>query len=643
MNTPTIDSFVNANTIFNQFKSKLTCIKSNEILCYFQQLQQLGIPLSFKDASPHPLIVLMNHSDTPIFYDVLKSYILFYMPIEQVDAVCTDVINGIDLSTLLFNIQRKRKIQVTEHISKYSIASPVTIFDYTIAHLYIWTQNVSIKDLDLFEDYERIDFVFNSIDYMLQYTLSNEILCRISKVVEELVKHLLNMDIINTTSVYLQYKCIQYLKAIYKNGAFGIKVKSNATNILSSFLYLNSYFLKSPIELSNASILAFYKSFLECKSSLLLDSDIIDELWLILNDSYAVSLDSDSLDSAFDFVKSTELESKYKCNIVDAMGLNRFDGKQLTNLVTATDALLFRIILQNANLYDSKSHYSKVSKLFYASEQICQDPLLFMLLEHHGFLTEAHLFKSNIIETAGIEWITTQSTPYFMGLCDVFDPSINFTSNYDNKPEIRELLCAIIRLNRAFYANVPIELIVNHGVVPFLVVLLSSLDQTIQSQARYHLEYIVNEISRSKITDKKNIVIAINKVRNYFEHPYPNEEGLELQSVPYSFAYFVAIAMTMPNTHFMYTSVMYHLYKSPIYQNEPPLFQSLFHEPNTVRRKHRLYIIELLVKGMKSYLDKKIYYKWHVMDVLNSFKETFVCTKEEEMLIKELQLGINKY
>eukprot|EP00835_Amoeboradix_gromovi_P006281 NODE_712_length_4879_cov_0.214435.p1 type:complete len:649 gc:universal NODE_712_length_4879_cov_0.214435:2165-219(-) len=648
MNLPTIDIYRSANTLFQDYiksGSKANSIKANEVIVYFSKLQELGIPLQFKSTAPHPLIVLFNRSDTPLFINVLKQYILFYMPILQADAICTDVLEGNDLSDLLFDIQRKRKAQVNEAISKYSVPIEIPNYDQSLAYLFIWSENISIKKLNIFKDYDRIEFLLNSIDYMLQHTLSDDIMTRIAKVVVELTKMLASMNIMNTTTVYLQYKCIQYLKTIYSTGyKFKFNLKCSITNILSMFLFLHSYFTKSSVQLSNSNILEYYKKFLTSRSALLLPSCMLDEVQFIINDAFVVSMNSASLDIAFEFVKSNGfIGTEYMYDIIDALGLNRFEGKKLTNLVDGSDARLFRIVLKNANLYDSKSHYFKVAKLFYAAEKECQDPLLLSLLEHHSFLTESHLFKSNIIETAGIEWITIKSTPYFLGLCDVFEPSIGFTVNYDDKPKIQELLCTIMRLNRAFYLNIPLEIIVRHGVISFLIVLLSSVDPTIQCQARFHLEYIVNEISRSDIQDKKKLVVAINKVRNCFDYAYPNPEGLPLQSVPYSFAYFVAIGLVISPTHFMYSAFMHHLYSSPLYSGEPPLFQSLFHEPSTVRRKHRIYIIELLVKGMKSYLDKKVYYKWHVLDVLKSFKETFVCTPEEGNLIIALEIKMSKF
>eukprot|EP00834_Sanchytrium_tribonematis_P001581 NODE_40_length_35084_cov_0.543519.p5 type:complete len:645 gc:universal NODE_40_length_35084_cov_0.543519:15535-17469(+) len=644
MNIPTIDNYVSANAVFKNWLKKKNCVTANASVMYLLELQKLGIPLLFKDYSEHPLITLEKNSDCSVFYSLLKNYIkLNSVDVGNLDKICSDIIlEKRDLTELLYCIQRKQQKRISSMIEDFMDDSIVS-YDYKVAYLTIWTKDFSIKSLDLLKDFDKIQFLINSLDYILQYPCSDSILGRCCRFVKHLTIKCRKLDTLTQTNIWYQMKCIEYWRSLFVNGKqIAIKKQSSITaNLLECFLFISGKFK----EFSPEKSLIFLNHWDVYKENAPMNKNDINQIDVILTDAICCSISMDQnnfVDKVYNFLKTSTLKSNLKCDIIQTMMYARYDGKKLIKLATTTeDESLFKTILLHANLYDSRNIYKDAAKLFYSSASYyMKDNQLFLLLEHHKFLTEAHLFENSVSDTAGIEWIKIKTRTYFDKLCYKFDPYLELCGTYDDCPDKQETLSALIRLNRAFYAKIPVDVFYANGVVGFLLVMLSCFDKTIQAQARFHLDYIVKETSRSDMPDKTLLVAAVNTVRNWFSIPFPNEQN-KLEAIPYVYAYFVSNAIQMKKDHLMYTQTMLYLFKSPVFTNEPPFFKNLFKEATLVRRKHRLYVIELLSHGLKSHLDKSLYFKWHVMEVLDCFAQTFLCTPEERCLIQELLVKIN--
>ena len=142
MDPPTIDNYINPNALFKQHKDNLTCLIANQIIQYYDQLQAMGVPFQFKDFEPHPLISLMNNSDTVLINKVLKNYISSFMTLKPVDEIVTDILNGQDLTELLYNIQRKKKQKVEDATAMYDVDYyEAPAMDPKIAYLYLCTSS----------------------------------------------------------------------------------------------------------------------------------------------------------------------------------------------------------------------------------------------------------------------------------------------------------------------------------------------------------------------------------------------------------------------------------------------------------------------------------------------------------------------
>ncbi|KAL1920446.1 uncharacterized protein VTP21DRAFT_823 [Calcarisporiella thermophila] len=179
------------------------------------------------------------------------------------------------------------------------------------------------------------------------------------------------------------------------------------------------------------------------------------------------------------------------------------------------------------------------------------------------------------------------------------------------------------------------------GAIGFIVTALSSTDRNMRRAASILLARYTEMIKEDRVRfrEKRHIIVLLDALKNGIVLSENEDEANELGRVPAPVTVFVghALVILLNPAHFMYAHVNRFLLQRPFIDIEDiPMFYSLFNSSTANFKKERMWILRLLISGLKASEDYKLFKRRHVWDLLTGFNNSQLADAISRKLILEL-------